>query len=248
MIDENMQNIGLSLSSDSLELNTFVHDVFSENHDTFSPKQIHSLYQSLQGKHDESGEISIVEIEEEEFNLAEVYGLPYEFTVLKNHPMTLRLWRLDRLFTLLSEYLRTNAIIIQRLVAKQNGEEVLLREGHNGDMFTAEYPFTEEWAEKSNAISVAYSGQASYISDLEGYDGPYWNCQYNKHILSEFCVPILNVDGNVTGTIDCESTERDHFTHEMQIQICKVAIDLGVIDPLFTEKNAPLTVLQKGVA
>ncbi len=89
-------------------------------------------------------------------------------------------------------------------------DAALVKVAYRGRPSRAEFPITADFAEQSNNVTVARSGQARVIHDVETYrdEGPYYEC--DSDVRSEACLPIFN-DG-VIGILDAESFDTGHFT------------------------------------
>ncbi|NOS67422.1 MAG: GAF domain-containing protein [Candidatus Peribacteraceae bacterium] len=220
----------LTEPSQTETLNEYVCNWFERTLPSLINEEIEKLYTYLVPKLGVGSSCSIFhELEKMPYDLTRTFGLTKES--LRQHWMTLRLWRLNRIIDSLYSTTGVDWIGIYRSVTNTNGERVLVKEAYRGAPSRAEFPLTEEFAKNSNNSTVGLTGKAICFQDIEEYLGPYYKC--DSKVQSEFCVPILNSKGAVTGIIDAESFHTQHFTNERLLQIAKVCFDLGKIDPFF---------------
>lgn len=144
---------------------------------------------------------------------------------LTTHPNTVRLQRLNQIVERLQALTAVDWLGIYRRTKNLSGEEVLLKESYYGRFSRAEFPLTSAFAKNSNNSVVGLSGKAVVVQSVEAYEGPYYACDIA--VQSEFCLPILDADGDVLGIIDAEAFTPDFFTNEKLLEITKVAQDLG---------------------
>ena len=100
---------------------------------------------------------------------------------------------------------------------KASPHDSLVKLAYKGTTSRAEFPLTEEFAHNSNNSTVGLTGQAIVVQDVSKYVGPYYEC--DNSVLSEFCCPIIDDEGNILGIIDAESFKKDFFTNEVLIDI-----------------------------
>jgi len=231
MLHKYLKNIGLEELVKDIErtpLNNLVTEVFAKSHDNFSREEIEKLYIYDVPKLGPNGACSIThEKEEKPYNLAHTLGLQDD-EILKNHPQTLRLWRLKQIVSDLYKLTGVDWLGIYRKITKANGDVVLVKEVYKGSFSRAEFPLTQEFAKTSNNSTVGLSGKAVFFQDLLIYKGPYYEC--DGQVQSEYCGSILNKKGEVIGIIDAESFHKNFFTPEKILQLTKVCQDLGKIN------------------
>ncbi len=248
-----LRRVGLERYASSVPgrtLPSVVEEEFSLQQENFAPQQIQSLYlyrvpkmrggvgcteyvvtQTVEGQR-----TITMELDKKLYNLAETYGLPYETELLRDHPMTLRLWRLRHVVQELQRVTGADWVGVYRRMRNRKGEDVLLKESYVGIFSRAEFPLTREFARHSNNSTVGMTGKAVVVADVGEHvesGKPYYPCDVD--VLSEFCCPILSQGGDVVGIVDAESFARDFFTPEKILQIAKVCLDLGSDDPTFVD-------------
>merc|ERR1711974_249763 len=177
--------------------------------------QIEKLYSYRVPKVSEDGSCSLTtQLEKEPVNLAkEVFSLDYEkFEDLREHPLTLRLWRLNQIVENIEKELKIDWIGIYRKIEHDKLGPVLVKEAYRGEPSRGYFPLTEEFAKKSNNSWVAINAKTKLVQDVSSYEGPYYEC--SKKVQSECCLPIINKEGKVVGIIDAESWKANFFTVE----------------------------------
>jgi L-methionine (R)-S-oxide reductase len=228
-----LKTIGLSYlysNSQTTRLNEYVQTWFERSFPELSEVEMNQLYTYRVPKLGLGGSCSITgELEEIPYDLSQTFSLQKES--LEKRTMTVRLWRLNGIIDSLHKETSVDWLGIYRAIDQGNNGRALVKEAYIGAPSRAEFPLTEEFAKNSNNSTVGLTGKAVCFQDIEEYQGPYYKC--DSKVQSEFCVPILNTDGKVTGIIDAESFQKQFFTAEMLLQISKVCFDLGRIDPFF---------------
>lgn len=203
--------------------------VASPPHRTFSTDEVESLYTYPVPETDTDGACD-VGLADEPYNLACARGLEYDPDRLRDHPNTARLAALDETVQNLAGATGADWIGIYRKTTVDD-RETLIKEAYVGEESRAEFPLTEEFAERSNNVTVARAGEAVLVDDVTDYDGPYYECDFR--VASEFCCPILTPDGEVVGIIDTEAHEPEFFDDETVARIAQACRDLGT-SPLLT--------------
>ncbi len=229
MFKNYLKKIGLeNLTShvDKVELNDIVKKTFAAEFPKLSEEEVKSIYVYDVPKMTADGSCSIIEEKAEQpYNLAETFGVQSDWARLKNHPYTIRLWRLKQIVAKIYKQSEVEWFGIYRKMQNPKRESVLVKEAYRGLFSRAEFPLTEAFAKKSNNSTVGLTGKAILIQDLQVHAGPYYKC--DGKINSEFCAPILDEDSNVIGIIDAEAFAKNHYSPERLLQIAKVAFDLG---------------------
>jgi len=192
------------------------------------------------------GACSRVKTREEDlpsFNIAShVYGLEISSS-LAFHPLTSKIHRLKKVAHDLASLTKSDWLGIYKVhphfdglagasvnedkVGQSSVGRALVKEAYVGEVSRAIFPLSAEFAKGSNNSFVGLYKTAKLIKDVEGYDGPYYEC--SSKVQSELCVPILTPAGEVLGIIDAESWEKNHYTDEFIAEICKVAGDLAFV-------------------
>lgn len=227
-----LNRIGLEEFSEDLShtvLNETVADIFGQDPPQLSRVEIKKLYSYKVPLIGEDGACSLVQTAPDQiYNLAETLGLDDSFENLKNHPQTVRLWRLSQIAEEVMNIVGPDWFGIYRKIVKETGKKVLVKEAYCGAFSRAEFPLEVEFAKKSNNSTVGLTGQARHFADLSTYQGPYYEC--DQKVQSEYCGPILTPDGKVIGIVDAESFQTNFFTKEKILQLTKICHDLGKIN------------------
>lgn len=106
--------------------------------------------------------------------------------------------------------------------------DALVKIAYRGRPSRAEFPLTESFASHSNNSTVGLSGLAVLVSSVRRHrdEGkPYYEC--DDEVQSELCVPIFSADGAVSGIIDLESFQENHFDEEKILATAAVCVALG---------------------
>lgn len=82
------------------------------------------------------------------------------------------------------------------------------------------FPLTEDFRQRSNNVSVALTGEARIIHDVDQDDGPYYEC--DSDVRSEACFPII--DDGVIGIVDAEAFRQNYFTEKRLAAIAALCI------------------------
>lgn len=207
------------IGEEEITVNNFLELAFKENLPRdLGVEEIEKLYKYDVPKVGENGACSIRhEKEEKPYDLSMILG--------KGEEQDLFLWRLNRVVENLQKLTGLDWVGIYKKVKNVNGEEVLVKLAYRGAFSRAEFPLTAEFAEHSNNSTVGLSGKAVLVQDVANYVGPYYQC--DAKVLSEFCCPILDKDGEVLGIIDAESFKENFFGRDKLLEVVKVCMDLG---------------------
>jgi len=133
---------------------------------------------------------------------------------------------------------------------KDNKEEdksevgrALVKEAYIGEVSRAIFPLTDEFAKTSNNSFVGIHKTARVIKDVEGYDGPYYEC--SSKVKSELCVPILTSAGAVVGTVlggsgtsDDKETQENRVTPEKPSPPESALVDDRMVEAYLREQYA----------
>lgn len=112
------------------------------------------------------------------------------------------------------------------------GAEALVKLAYRGRPSRAEFPLNAEFAKRSTNSAVALSGQAKIIDDVSAFvaeGGGFYVC--DDAVQSEFCVPLLDSDGNVIGIIDIEASPKGFFNVDRQAAIVAMALVVPALLP-----------------
>jgi len=88
----------------------------------------------------------------------------------------------------------------------------LVKLASRGAPSRAQFPLTDEFAQRSNNVAVALSGKARVIPDVEAHvkaGGAYYEC--NSTVRSEACLPIFDRAGTIVGVVDAEHSKPNAF-------------------------------------
>jgi putative methionine-R-sulfoxide reductase with GAF domain len=103
---------------------------------------------------------------------------------------------------------------VYQVRARQAGR-ALVKLAARGTPSRAEFPLTEDFEARSTNVTVALSGRAKVIADVQAHakaGGAYFEC--SPTVRSEACLPIFGTDGAVVGIIDAEHSTLDAFDDE----------------------------------
>lgn len=166
---------------------------------------------------------------DEPYNLAPVCGLEYDPERLRDHPNTARLVALDETVRRLAEETNPDWLGVYRRATDPDGQDVLVKEAYVGKHSRAEFPLTASFADRSNTVAVARSGEAVVVDDVQDYDDPYYEC--DDSVRSECCCPVLAGE-NVVGVVDAEAHEPGFFTDERVATVAGTCASLADSDLL----------------
>ena len=96
----------------------------------------------------------------------------------------------------------------------------------------AEFPLTQEFAERSTNSTVGLTGRATVIDDVARHveaGGGFYVC--DDGVQSEACVPILDAARNVIGIVDAEANPKGFFGAERLVVIAALAITAAATLP-----------------
>ena len=105
------------------------------------------------------------------------------------------------------------------------GMPVLVKLAYVGRPSRAEFPLTQEFAERSTNSTVGLTGRATVIDDVARHveaGGGFYVC--DDGVQSEACVPILDAQRNVIGIVDAEANPKGFFGAERLAVVAAVAI------------------------
>lgn len=215
-----LHKIGLSHLVEQISganLNEFVDEIFHMEQKSNKDKT-EQLYRYRVPKLTPDGSCSLgTELEDKPHDLSQTYKI--------NPRNSVWLWRLNQLVSTLQAKTRVDWLGIYKKVRKENGDEILLKLAYYGAPSRAEFPLTKEFAAHSNNSTIGLTGKAILVQDVAEYNGPYYKC--DGRVKSEFCCPILNIEGDVIGIVDAESFLENFFDNVKIIQITKVCSVLG---------------------
>jgi L-methionine (R)-S-oxide reductase len=91
----------------------------------------------------------------------------------------------------------------------------LVKLASRGAPSRAEFPLTDDFKARSTNVTVAMSGRAMVIADVQAHTragGAYYEC--SPTVRTEACLPILGSDGSVVGIVDAEHSTVGAFDDE----------------------------------
>jgi putative methionine-R-sulfoxide reductase with GAF domain len=105
------------------------------------------------------------------------------------------------------------------------GARMLVKLAYRGRPSRAEFPLTEEFARASTNSRVGLSGRAVCIADVAAHraaGGGFYVC--DEAVQSEFCLPLFDETGAVTGIIDAEAAPAAFFNADRQAALVALAL------------------------
>jgi putative methionine-R-sulfoxide reductase with GAF domain len=150
----------------------------------------------------------------------------------ESDPVTRKLKLLNILVTRATMVTGTDWVGIYQSRTNAAGTRSLVKLAYRGCPSRAEFPLNAEFAKGSTNSSVGMSGQAKLIDDVAAYTaqgGGFYTC--DAAVQSEFCVPILDADGNLLGVIDAEASPTHFFNADRQAIIVAMALVVPAVLP-----------------
>ncbi len=174
----------------------------------------------------EGGSCSLIdEMDPVLFDLAPVLGG-------ESDSVTRKLKLLNILVTRATMVTGTDWVGIYQRRTDAAGTQALVKLAYRGRPSRAEFPLNAEFAKGSTNSAVGLSGQAKLIDDVAAYTaqgGGFYTC--DDAVQSEFCVPILDVDGKLLGIIDAEASPANFFNADRQAVIVAMALVAPAVLP-----------------
>src|SRR5688500_18636586 len=165
-----------------------------------------TLYENRGPMMSEDGACSIVD---------QMAPVPYDLGAIvggRNEQPTRRLALLERLVERTQETTGADWIGIYQRRTNSAGIPVLVKLAYVGRPSRAEFPLTQEFAERSTNSTVGLTGRATVIDDVGKYvesGGGFYVC--DDGVQSEACVPILDEGRQVVGIVDAEANPKAFF-------------------------------------
>jgi len=178
-----------------------------------------SLYSYRVPMMTEDGTCSIVD---------EMAPVPYDLGAIlggRSEQTTRRLALLERLVERAAETTGANWVGIYQRRVNSAGIPVLVKVAYVGRPSRAEFPLTQEFAEKSTNSTVGLTGRSTVIDDVAKHveaGGGFYVC--DDGVQSEACVPILDGKRDVTGIVDAEANPKGFFGADRLAVIAALAI------------------------
>jgi putative methionine-R-sulfoxide reductase with GAF domain len=165
----------------------------------------------------------------------ELAPVPYDLSAIlggRSEQTTRRLALLERVIERAQETTGADWIGIYQRRANAMGQEVLVKVSYVGLPSRAEFPLTQEFAERSTNSTVGLTGRATVIDDVSKHveaGGGFYVC--DDGVQSEACVPILDSARQVIGIVDAEARPRSFFGAERLTVVAALAIVAAAVLP-----------------
>jgi putative methionine-R-sulfoxide reductase with GAF domain len=178
-----------------------------------------SLYSYLVPMMTEDGACSIVD---------EMAPVPYDLGAIlggRSEQTSRRLALLERLVERAQETSGADWIGVYQRRVNPAGVPVLVKVAYVGRPSRAEFPLTQEFAQRSTNSTVGLTGRATVIDDVARHveaGGGFYVC--DDGVQSEACLPILDRERGIAGIVDAEAKPRGFFGAERLTVIAALAI------------------------
>jgi L-methionine (R)-S-oxide reductase len=165
----------------------------------------------------------------------EMAPVPYDLTAIlggRTEQTTRRLALLERLVERTQETTGADWVGIYQRRTNAAGVAVLVKVAYVGRPSRAEFPLTQEFAERSTNSTVGLTGRATMIDDVGKYveaGGGFYVC--DDGVQSEACVPVLGEDWQVLGIVDVEAKPKAFFGGERLAVVAALAIVATAVLP-----------------
>ena len=161
--------------------------------------------------------------------------VPYDLTGIlggRSEQTTRRLALLERLVERVQETTGADWVGVYQKRVNAAGVLVLVKVAYVGRPSRAEFPLTQEFAQRSTNSTVGLTGRSTVIDDVGKHveaGGGFYVC--DEGVQSEACVPILAEDRSVTGIVDVEANPKGFFGGERLAVIAALAITAAALLP-----------------
>ena len=165
----------------------------------------------------------------------ELAPVPYDLAGIlggRSEQATRRLALLERLVERAQETTGSDWVGVYQRRVNSAGVPVLVKLAYVGRASRAEFPLTQEFAEKSTNSTVGLTGRATVIDDVGKHveaGGGFYVC--DDGIQSEACVPILDAARQVVGIVDAEAKARGFYGAERLAVLAALAIVSAAVLP-----------------
>ena len=165
----------------------------------------------------------------------EMAPVPYDLTAIlggRTEQTTRRLALLERLIERAQETTGADWLGVYQRRASASGVPVLVKLAYVGRPSRAEFPLTNEFAERSTNSTVGLTGRATVIDDVTKHveaGGGFYVC--DDGVQSEACVPILDANRQVVGIVDAEAKPKGFFVGERLAVVAALAIAAQAVLP-----------------
>src|SRR5258706_8604217 len=161
--------------------------------------------------------------------------VPYDLGAIlggRSERATRRLALLERLVERAQETTGSDWVGVYQRRASSAGVPVLVKLAYVGRPSRAEFPLTQEFAERSTNSTVGLTGRATVIDDVGKHveaGGGFYVC--DDGIQSEACVPILDEGRQVSRIVDAEAKARAFFGAERLAVVAALAVVSAAVLP-----------------
>ena len=161
--------------------------------------------------------------------------VPYDLAGIlggRSEQATRRLALLDRLVERAQETTGSDWVGVYQRRPNAAGIPVLVKLAYVGRPSRAEFPLTQEFAQKSTNSTVGLTGRATVIDDVGKHveaGGGFYVC--DDGIQSEACVPVLDDGREVSGIVDAEAKAKAFFGAERLAVLAALAIVAQAVLP-----------------
>lgn len=185
-----------------------------------------SLYEYQVPMMTEDGTCSVVD---------QMAPVPYDLGAIlggRSEQTTRRLALLERLVERAQETTGADWVGIYQRRSNPAGAAVLVKLAYVGRPSRAEFPLTQEFAERSTNSTVGLTGRATVIDDVGKHveaGGGFYVC--DDGVQSEACVPILDEQRQVVGIVDAEASPKGFFGAERLAVVAALAVVATAVLP-----------------
>ncbi|MEO5694810.1 MAG: GAF domain-containing protein [Usitatibacter sp.] len=165
----------------------------------------------------------------------EMSPVPYDLGGIlggRSEQTTRRLALLERLVERAQETTGAEWIGIYQRRVNSAGVPVLVKLAYVGRPSRAEFPLTNEFAQRSTNSTVGLTGRSTVIDDVAKHveaGGGFYVC--DDGVQSEACVPILDGDRQVVGIVDAEAKPKGFFGSDRLAVVAALAIASAAVLP-----------------
>lgn len=150
----------------------------------------------------------------------------------RSEQTTRRLALLERLVERAQETTGAEWIGIYQRRINAAGVPVLVKLAYVGRPSRAEFPLTNEFAQRSTNSTVGLTGRSTVIDDVAKHveaGGGFYVC--DDGVQSEACVPILDANRQVVGIVDAEAKPKGFFGSDRLAVVAALAIASAAVLP-----------------
>ena len=208
-----------SLAGREADVERAVHDFMEAMSEKVAVADAASLYAYRVPMLTEDGACSVVD---------EMAPVPYDLGAIlggRSEQTTRRLALLERLVERAQETTGADWVGVYQKRTNSAGVPVLVKVAYVGRPSRAEFPLTQEFAERSTNSTVGLTGRSTVIDDVGKHveaGGGFYVC--DDGVQSEACVPILDGAHQVVGIVDAEAKARAFFGAERLTVVAALAL------------------------